>query len=125
MKKIFLIGAILLASLAFFTACDGVIKKGYVGNSLPGRWEAKFNYYDGVESKKISLSEGEEILIDCDIELEEGSIKIIVLDSNDNEVKVLDSSGEINLKVEKSQRYTLKLIATKAKGNFSIEWTIS
>ncbi len=96
---------------------------GYVGSNYGNVMNASFKYLNGTKSNCVTFKKGEKVIIHYIINLENGSLNIVVRDEDGKVVgKSTNNKGEIKFNVNKTEKYSLNLIANKAKGNFFITW---
>jgi TusA-related sulfurtransferase len=119
------VGIILITGLTLSHALHGgpEVKVGYMGSNVGNMLKASFRYYDGIESKKVKLSSGDNVKITYTIVATKGNIQVLVKDQSGNEVmNQSDSSGEMSFAVNETQNYNIYVIATKAQGKYEVTW---
>ncbi|MBU3192471.1 hypothetical protein [Clostridium algidicarnis] len=74
---------------------------------------------------KIEFSEGEVINFKYSLQEEKGSLELQIRDEDGKIVgsKKGSSEGNIELKVDKTQKYKIRILAKRAKGKYSLEWS--
>ncbi len=120
-----IIGVVLLAAYILFDfLTDHEKKVGYVENNYGNTLSASFNYYDGSKIKTVKFEEGDNVKLNYSFNLEEGNLLLKVKDQAGNEIlNKSDDFGEVTFIIDKTQKYTINVIAAKAKGNYVITWS--
>lgn len=126
-KKAILMGGIV--GVFFILCCTALlmagssIRIGYVDSSYQNTISASFKYFDGIQGKKVMVNKGEKVTIFCNAEIEEGTLEFLVKDQADNiVVNETGNSGRMEFVAEETQKYTIGVMAAKAKGKFEITW---
>jgi len=124
MKKITLLTLLtLLLSLAL-TSC--VRKVGWVGINYGGKMKASYRLFDGPQTSTVSLEAGEQVTLNYDVVVEEGSLTLTLADPEKEVIwqEVFESSGSGVFVFEAGQdgRYTLTTYGQKTQGSFDITW---
>ncbi|MGL4771979.1 MAG: hypothetical protein ACRC2K_00290 [Clostridium sp.] len=97
------------------------VKVDYKENSRPGHMSASFKYFDGENYSYMNLKKDEVVKVDCSIKKEEGKIEILIIDSDGNEIWSTDKDEKKEIHVPKDDKYKICLIATEARGSYSID----
>ena len=126
-KKITIISSIVVIFVALcfiLITTSSNIKFGFAENNYKNTLEASFKYFNGEKDKKIEFEEGKVINFKYFIEEKSGRLELQI---KDEEGKIIESKkgngeGDIELKVDKSQKYEVSILAEKAKGKYSVEW---
>ena len=115
---------IVLISALAFTGCTR--KLMWVENSGRDHIQATYKRFTGIEKKTIRLEEGDNLVIDYESEVTEGTLSLTLTDPDGNEIMSLQSDTEGTQKVDapESGRYTLWIEGDKTGGSFEIEWRI-
>lgn len=128
-KKLLLVGGIvfigimLIFGLVMFSVLEPSVKIGYAGSNVGNKMSGSFKYFDGTESKTVKFNQGDIVTIKYSLEIEEGSLSLIVFDEKGNEVvKKSDNEGEVSFEVSETQKYKISIVAVKAKGKFNVKW---
>lgn len=130
-KKKFIILTITVTAIILFIILIFVlitktsnIKVGFVENNYNNVLNASFKYFDGAKEKNIEFNKKKTVTIEYSLNEKKGSLELQVKDSDGNLVKSQKGTGEGNFefKIEKTQKYTICILATKAEGNYNIKW---
>ncbi len=125
-KNMTIISSIVVVLLLFvLIAKSSDIKFGFVGNSYKNVLKASFKYFNGEKDKEIEFSEGEVINFEYSLQGKKGSLELQIRDEDGKIVESKRGSGEgnIELKVDKTQKYKIRILAKRAKGKYSLEWS--
>lgn len=125
MKKLILF--LTLIVLIILAACSSSnVKIGFVGTDQDGLIDYQFVSFSGHEKQAIVLEEGDNLVINYEIDIEKGSLEITLLDIDKNPIKTIFTdeciSDRIEFNCEESGRYILDVKGNKAKGSFKITW---
>lgn len=126
MKKRGLAGILLIALLASMTITGCSSKLLWIGNSGSDHIKANYKLFSGTEKKKISVNEGDTLVIDYVSDVNEGSLTLTLTDPEGNEAATLtaDTEGTERIGITESGRYTLWIKGKKTGGSFEINWSI-
>jgi outer membrane lipoprotein-sorting protein len=80
--------------------------------------------FDGYKERIVSLEEGETLTLNFSAETQSGRIHAIVLDSDKQELFVLNESGTMSYDVGEEGRYRIRVSADDHKGAFALSWNI-
>ncbi|MNL21505.1 hypothetical protein D3C87_1427990 [compost metagenome] len=124
-KGIFL-GVLVLMIGTLLAACDK--KLVFVGSntSTNNKIEASYRLFTGTEEKKVSLKNGEKLVIDYQSEVEKGELTIKLYDPDDQLLQDLSTnkSGNENIEVRKDGIYRFEITGNDTKGSFKITYNI-
>ncbi|ASW42359.1 hypothetical protein [Clostridium isatidis] len=127
-KKRIILFIILIVGILYFIITgifsDFDTKIGYVENNFGNTMEASFKHFDGKKDKKIKFNEGEVVNFEYSLQAKDGSLEFQIKDEDGKIVESRKSNdeGNIELKVDKTQKYKIIILAEKAQGSYSIEW---
>lgn len=120
MKLMMLILILISITGCFYT--NGV-KRGFSEYEVGSTMKGKFQYFDGEKYKKITCKKGEKVNIDYEVHAEEGKVQLTFTDDSGNELLKKDSGeGKEEVQIEKDGKYTIKITAEEAKGNYKVSW---
>ncbi|MBU3227783.1 hypothetical protein [Clostridium algidicarnis] len=127
-KKITIISSIVVVFVVLLfvlIATSSNIKFGFAENNYKNVLKASFKYFNGEKDKKIEFNQGEVINFEYSLQEEDGSLELQIRDEEGKIVESKKGSGEgnIELKVDKTQKYKISILAEKAKGKYSLEWS--
>ncbi|MGH4122182.1 MAG: hypothetical protein ACREV6_04505 [Clostridium sp.] len=96
-----------------------------VEKSSASRMKVSYRYFNGTDTRKISLKEGETLKIDFVSKVKEGKLVISILDNNKKIVKTLDSNtdGNEDIKAESDGEYTIIVKGYKTRGSYEVNWS--
>ena len=96
-----------------------------VEKSSSSRMKVSYKYFNGTDTRKISLKDGETLKIDFISEVKEGKLVINILDKNDKILKTLDSNakGNEDIKANSDGEYTIKVEGYKTRGSYDVNWS--
>jgi flagellar hook assembly protein FlgD len=96
-----------------------------VEKSSTSRMKVSYKYFNGTDTRKVSLKKGETLKIDFISEVKAGELVINILDNNDEIVKTLDSNtkGTEDIKAESDGKYTIKVEGYKTSGSYEVNWS--
>jgi flagellar hook assembly protein FlgD len=96
-----------------------------VEKSSASRMKVSYKYFNGTDTRKISLKEGETLKIDFISEVKAGKLVINILDNNDGILKTLDSNtkGNEDIKAGSDGEYTIKVEGYKTRGSYEVNWS--
>lgn len=124
-KGIFL-AILVLMIVTVLAACDK--KLVFVGSNsnTKNKIEASYRLFTGTEEKKISLKNGEKLVIDYQSEVEKGELTIKLYDPDDQLLQDLSTnkSGNENIEVSKDGMYRFEITGDNTKGSFEINYKI-
>lgn len=91
------------------------------------RLKSTYKYFSGTESKSISLKEGESLNISYASTVKKGSLKISILNSKGDTLKILDSntSNTEIINSEKADKLKIKIEGNSTSGSYDISWSKS
>lgn len=95
-------------------------------SNTDGRITKKSSYLSGLNIQKIIIKENEDKTINFNIEMEKGSLKLILKDSEGNQVYTLKKDGKSSendsFTAEKSGTYDLSVETEGFSGSYEITW---
>lgn len=96
-----------------------------VEKNSSSRMKVSYRYFNGTDTRKISLKDGETLKINFISEVKEGKLVINILDDNDKILKTLDSNtkGNVNIKANSEGKYTIKVEGYKTRGSYDVNWS--
>lgn len=116
----------MLMIVTVLAACDK--KLVFVGSNsnTKNKIEASYRLFTGTEEKKISLKNGETLVIDYQSEVEKGQLTIKLYDPDDQLLQDLSTnkSGNENIEVSKDGMYRFEITGDNTKGSFEITYKI-
>jgi len=123
MKKIwiaiFLIGTILLS------ACT-TTKIGWVGTNIGNTFRASYQRFDGREIERIRLGAGESFALSYEVEVDEGSLTLQILDPGGDlvweETYLEDTDSTFEFTPKNSGRYAIRIEGDQTQGSFELNW---
>ncbi|CDZ24857.1 hypothetical protein CCDG5_1758 [[Clostridium] cellulosi] len=126
-KRIILIAAVAAAILIFIFLipflADGTTQRGFIENNTKNKCQASFMYFDGVKTKSLRFPKDKEIHITCSVNCESGNLQVLLI-SPDGKTLFENENGtkEYSFIPESSSKYTVKFVASQAKGNYDFTW---
>lgn len=125
-KIIIIIGVIVILVtilITVFLSMSKSLKVGFVTNTIKNGMSASFARFDGEETKKINLDQGDQLVISYELKTESGTLKIQIVDAeNETVFSETGASGEFELLAEETQDYEIQVLGEKAKGSYLITW---
>lgn len=122
MKKTTII--ILLILTALLSACTRQI--GWVGLNYGNIIDASYQFFDGKKVEKIQVNAGERLIIDYDVEIDEGLLHFELLNPQREQVWeasfLEDHQNQVGFPSETNGRYTLRIIGEQTRGSFELRW---
>lgn len=114
--------------ILFLVGCSGGSYKcvNSIENNTNNSMEMSYSSFDGHKFNSIKLKKGDELNLNIEVITEEGTLKITLVDKNDNELfKVENPKESINktIKIEKDSTYKVK-VEGKHKGSYKITWDV-
>ncbi len=93
--------------------------------SSSSRMKVSYRYFNGTDTRKISLKDSETLKIDFISEVKEGKLVINILDKNDKILKTFDSNakGNEDIKATSDGEYTIKVEGYKTRGSYEVNWS--
>lgn len=123
-KTVVFISLILIALL---TACTRQV--GWVGLNYRNTIDVSYQFFDGKKVERIQVDAGDTFSLTYDIEVEEGALKLELLDPDRKviwEAALLEDKEDVmRFQAEKSGRYTLRINGDQTKGGFELRWETS
>ncbi|MBM7872156.1 major membrane immunogen (membrane-anchored lipoprotein) [Clostridium pascui] len=124
-KIMILINALIIL---FLVGCSGGSYKSTnsIENNTKNSMEMSYSSFDGHKFNSIKLKEGDELNLNIEIVTKEGTLKITLVDKNDNELFKIENPNELiskKIKIEKDSTYKLK-VEGKHKGSYKITWNV-
>lgn len=123
MKKILL--TVVLISALSLTACSQK-QVGWVATNMGDTFEASYRRFDGREVENYQLEAGESFSLSYDIEVDEGSLTLELVDPQDElvweETFSEDDEDVFEVTPETSGRYRLRVIGDDTQGSFELNW---
>lgn len=126
-KNIVIIAAIAVAVIIFIFIIpfltDKSTRRGFLENNTQNGFNASFMYFNGVETRSLHFPKDKEIQITCSVNCEDGNLQILLI-SPDGKTLFKNEGGtkEYSFMPESSSKYTLKFVASQAKGNYNVTW---
>lgn len=114
--------------ILFLVGCSGGSYKSInsIESNTNNSMEMSYSSFDGHKFNSIKLRQGDELNLNIEVITKEGTLKITLVDKNDNELfKVENPKEPINktIKIEKDSTYKIK-VEGKHKGSYKISWDI-
>lgn len=110
--------------------CTGrtTLKRGWVETSGFSHLNVRYNYFDGIESRSFRAGEGEDIDLQAEVDVEEGTLTIRLLDPNGDSIweesTSEDAQFSLSVEAERKGRYKLVMEGETAEGGFELDWEI-
>jgi major membrane immunogen (membrane-anchored lipoprotein) len=124
MKKFIITFALVLTIL--LSGCTRQV--GWVGLNYGNIFDVSYHFFDGIKIEKIQANAGDTFNLTYDIEVDDGALRLELLDPDRElvwEASFLEDNEEaLTFQVEKSGRYTLRIIGDQTKGGFELRWDI-
>ncbi len=125
MKKMMLLMTLIFA--VFFSGCT--TKANWVGMNYGDQFCATYFLFDGNQKETFSLTAGETLTLDYDVDVDAGRLTLQLEDASGEIVwakTFLESAASVfGYTVLSSGRYTLKVIGDQTQGGFDLSWEIS
>lgn len=117
---------IMIVLITMLTACTR--KVGWVGSNIGHSFDATYQLFEGEETEKIRLSNGDRFSLNYDIIVDEGALTLQIRDPN--QTRIWEESFRENIqdslsfRAEAEGRYTLDIIGDETQGGFDLQWEI-
>ena len=126
-RTLLLASAVLL--LGLLAGCgQSRVKLGWVGSNLPGRFEARFAMFSGVEIRPVRADAGEMLVLRFEAKVNKGVLAIKVESPDDVilwDVSLReDAEGGAELPVEQTGRYIIVVRGDGTAGSFDLCWEV-
>ena len=94
-------------------------------NNSSNRLKCSYKYFNGTDTKSINLKKNESINIDYTSTVTKGNLKILVLDTNGETIKALDSniSSLETINAKEDETIKIRVEGHNTKGSYDIHWT--
>ena len=123
MKKV-LLAAVLISAL-FLSSCSRT-QVGWVATNLGNTFEASYRRFDGQEVETYQLESGKSFSLSYDIEVNEGSLTLELVNPEDEPVweESFSENAEdvFEFTPETTGRYRLRVIGDDTRGSFELTW---
>ena len=123
MKKV-LLAAVLISAL-FLSSCSRT-QVGWVATNLDNTFEASYRRFDGQEVETYQLESGKSFSLSYDIEVNEGSLTLELVNPEDEPVweESFSENAEdvFEFTPETTGRYRLRVIGDDTRGSFELTW---
>ena len=123
MKKVLL--TVVLLSALTLTACSRT-QVGWVATNIGDTFEASYRRFDGQEVETYQLDSGESFTLSYDIEVDEGSLTLELVDPQDElvwEESFSEHAEDVfEFTPESSGHYRLRVIGDDTQGSFELNW---
>lgn len=124
-KIIILINSLMIL---FLVGCSGGSYKSTnsIENNTNNSMEMSYSSFEGHKFNSFKLKEGDELNLNIEVITKEGTLKISLVDKNDNELFKIENPKESVkkvIKIEKDSTYKLK-VEGKHKGSYKITWNV-
>ena len=120
---------LMVALMASLTACsygNTQVRLGWVETSRSSGIEARFDRFDGMELRSLNLDVGDQLVIDFQAELDNGSLDVQMLDPDGSLVDEarFDKPGNARITVtaEDEGNYRIQIVGKGASGGFVVHW---
>lgn len=112
---------ILIIISLILTGCGFSFK--FSSSSSEGKMKGTFTSLTGTKTKSYELKEGDTITIDYEIEVKEGTLTAAFIDSSGNEIVSFkpNTSGKIDIEIEKNDTYEIVVKGSEADGSYNID----
>lgn len=130
MRRKFLYAFLAVFLAVFVFGCSGVssLKKGWVETSGLRHTNVRYHYFNGVEQMSFRAAEGDEIQLDFEVQVEEGSLRIKLEGPDGNEVWSKsyqeDAEGSASMNAPEKGRYHLRVAGEETEGGYEISWGV-
>jgi methionine-rich copper-binding protein CopC len=130
MRRKFLYAFLAVFLAVFVFGCSGVssLKKGWVETSGLRHTNVRYQYFDGVEQMSFRAAKGDEIQLDFEVQVEEGSLRIKLEGPDGNEVWSKsyqeDAEGSASMNAPEKGRYHLRVAGEETEGGYEISWGV-
>lgn len=130
-KKIFY--SILILAIILTNGCNkksiqmtNQHRQSWVGSNVPGHITAKYKKFTGIEHGEISVRDGQKISIVYEVSVKNGSLSIIVKNTDILWHVELDSNTQnnISLPINKSGNYQIIISGKNTSGSFDVSWKV-
>jgi hypothetical protein len=125
MKKAILLPLLLIVSLGLVGCSKGMdIKIGAFENNTSTKMSCSYSKFDGVDEDKITVEEGETVIVSVAIETKDGSIDAYIINEKDEyEYEGHDvPTSSFTVTLSEAGTYTMKVDANNHKGSYSFTW---
>ena len=121
--KFIVLSVVILSVL--LSACDlSQIRIGWAGSSSLNRMAYKYTRFSGMETKQLSLKEGDHLELEYELEVEKGLLKLSLYDPDTNLIleKTFseNTAGEERFMAPSDGKYQILLEGRDAGGSFDI-----
>ena len=117
--------AVVLISTLLLTACSST-QVGWVTTNVGNTFEASYRRFDGREVETYQLESGESFSLSYNIDVEEGSLALELIDPEKNPVWEEsfseDTEDVFEFTPETSGSYQLHVIGDDTQGSFELTW---
>ena len=115
---------LLMAFSLLITGCS--LRIGYKSSSSSSKMNASFFFLSETRKKSLSLRDGDTLIIDYEIRLEQGLLRAKVEDPLGHELMTLEpnTQGVREITIQEDGVYKIVIQAEKAKGSYKIQWRV-
>ena len=122
-----LLAAFLLGGL--LASCgSSSMEIGMMETHLPGNWQASYSTFTGRKSDTFQADAGQSLNLDCDAQVNRGTLEIQVEDPDDQVTwqrsLQVDLSDTVHIPLEKTGRYTLLINGNGTGGSWDLKWNV-
>lgn len=123
MKKLIL-SLLILLMLFGLSGCSGEYTLGSIENNTSTKMSMTYHYFRGDKEKKLTVDEGETLVVSVDIKTESGTLDAYIINEDDEYIyeghDIPTSSFTVDL--TEAGKYRIKVEAAKHKGSYSFTW---
>jgi hypothetical protein len=123
MKKIVL-SILILLILFGLSGCSGEYTLGSIENNTSTKMSMTYHYFRGEKEKKLTVDEGEPLVVSVDIKTESGTLDAYIINEDDEYIyeghDIPTSSFTVDL--AEAGKYRIRVEAAKHKGSYSFTW---
>jgi len=129
-----LFAAVVLLGLGADLAIEGPPWAGgrrvlWSGSSVPGHIGAHFRYFDGTDSRHLSGTAGENLIIHYDLEPEKGVLALNLLSPQGAAIWTRSATepalGNTTVPLPESGRYRVEITGAESRGRFTVDYQIA
>lgn len=124
-KMMILVNALVIL---FLIGCSGGSYKSInsIENNTNNSMESSYSSFNGHKFSSFKLEKGDELNLNIEVITKEGTLKITLIDKNDNELFKVENPKELitkTIKIEKDDTYKVK-VEGEHKGSYKIAWDV-
>lgn len=124
-KKLFLAFGVILAVAAILAAAKIIctpannVSIGWVEYKQSDQWEADYSYFTGTQTSKL---QGSNTKLNIDVETDEGSLEILLKDTDDNVLFSKTTSETTSFSVDVPEKVIVSVSGKEHDGGFTVSY---